>query len=127
MRAFLKTKVGQIALLLFSIIVGVFAVDGFARLVRVTHVSFVDQDLGKAWTESQKLPPSFARGEDFLRRLKAINTDHVPAELKQALFDYIAACEKGLVAREAGRDAQDQDQAMAEAKDRIVAIEQNYK
>lgn len=120
-------KIGQATFFLFSIAGGIFAVYGLAHLVRVTHVRSLDQDLGTAWTESQKLPPGFARGEDFLRRLKAINTDHAPPELKQALLDYIAAYEKGLMAMEAGRDAPAESKAMAEARERMIAIEQKYK
>src|SRR3954453_17399093 len=98
MRGLLKTKLGRIGFLGLVIASGVFSVYGFIGLVRRTHVRFVDEDLGKAWTESQKLPPGFERGEDFLRRLKAIDTNYLPQEMKQALFDYIAAYERGLIA-----------------------------
>ena len=54
--------------------------------------------------EARKLPPGLARGEDFLRRLKAIDTSYLPPEMKQALSDYIEADERGLIAIEAGRD-----------------------
>ena len=126
-RSFLKSKLGRFALLLFLTLGGVFSVYIFAHLVPETHVQFIGQGLGAAWTESQKLPPGFARGEDFLRRLKAINTDHAPPELKQALSDYIAACEKGLIAMEAGRDAPAESKAMAEARERMIAIERKYR
>jgi Xaa-Pro aminopeptidase len=123
---FFKTKSGRVALLLLSTVVAIGSIYVFAQLVRQTHVRFIDQDLGAAWTESQKLPEGFVRGEDYLRRLKSIKTAYAPAEMKQALFDYIAAYEKGLIAMEAGRDAPEQSKAMAEAKERMLAAELKY-
>ena len=127
MRSLLRKKSTRLAFLVVSVATGIFSVYSFIGLVRETHVRFVDQDLGAAWKESQKLPPGFARGEDYLRRLKAIKTGYAPPEMKQALFDYIAAYEKALIAMEAGREARAESRAMAEAKDRIVAIEQKYR
>jgi hypothetical protein len=123
---FLKKKSTQIALVIFSTANGIFCVYSFAHQVRQTHVRFVDEDLGAAWKESRKVPEGFARGEDYLRRLKAIKTRWAPPEMKEALFDYIAAYEKGLIATEAGRDASTEAKAMAQAKDRLVAVEQKY-
>ena len=126
MRAFLKTKAGQLTFFAFVMISSIFSVYSFVDLVREKHVRFIDQDLGAAWTESQKLPPGFARGEDYLRRLKSIKTAYAPAELQQALFDYIAAYERVLIAMEAGRDAPEQSKAMAEARERMLAVERKY-
>ncbi len=127
MRAFLKTKAGRVAFSAIVMISGVFSIYGFIDLVREKHVRFIDQDLGAALAESQKLPPGFAQAEDYLRRLKAIKTAYAPPEMQQALFDYIAAYEKALIAMEAGRDVPpDHAKAMIEAKERLVAAEQKY-
>ncbi|HEX4666390.1 MAG TPA: hypothetical protein VH207_07310, partial [Chthoniobacterales bacterium] len=71
MRAFLKTKTGQLVFFAFVTISGFFSVYSFVDLVREKHVRFINQDLEDAWTQSQKLPLGFARGEDYLRRLKS--------------------------------------------------------
>ena len=127
MHAFLKTKAGRLAFFTFVMISSGFSVYSFVDLVREKHVRFIDQDLGAALAESQKLPPGFARAEDYLRRLKAIKTAYAPPEMQQALFDYIAAYEKSLIATEAGRGVPPGDsKAMIEAKERLVAAEQKY-
>jgi hypothetical protein len=127
MRAFLKKKSIQVPINLFGIATGVWSVFGFIQQVRETHVRFIEEDLSAAWTASQKLPLGFPRAEDYLRRLKAIKTAYAPAEMQQALFDYIAAYEKGLIAMEAGRDAPEQSKAMADARERMLAVERKYR
>ena len=119
MRAFLKTRAGQVAFFVFVMISSIFSVYSFVDLVREKHVRFINQDLEDAWTESQKLPQGFDRGEDYLRR-------YAPPEMQQALFDYIAAYERALVATEAGRDVPGYSKAMAEARERILAVGQKY-
>ncbi len=127
MRAFLNTKIGRIAFFMLVTAGGVWSVYSFIGTVRETHMRYVEQDLSTARTESQRLPPGFPRAEDYLRRLKAIKTHYAPPEMQQALSDFIAAYERGLIATEAGRDAPEHSQAMADAKARIVAVEEKYK
>jgi hypothetical protein len=126
MRSFLKNKYVRVASIVLSSLIGVYSFYDFPHQVRQTHVRFIEEDLSAAWTESQKLPPGFPRGEDYLRRLKAIKTAYAPAEMQQALFDYIAAYERGLIAMEAGRDAPEQSKEMANARERILAVERKY-
>jgi hypothetical protein len=106
---------------------GIFCFVDSAHFVRRTHARFVEQDLDAALSESQKLPPGPARAEDYLRRLKAIKTGWAPPEMKQALFDCIAAYERGLIATEAGRDPSAESKAFDEASKRLTAIEQKYR
>jgi hypothetical protein len=127
MRAFLKTKSGQLAFFAFVTITGVYSIYGFVGTVHETHIRFIDQDLRAAWTESQKLPLGFARGEDYLRRLKSIKTAYAPSDFKQALSDYIGAYERSLIMMEAGRDPSAETKPMSEARARMIAIEREYR
>jgi hypothetical protein len=51
--------------------------------------------------------------------LKTINTDHAPAEVKQALQGYIAEVERFLDASTAGRNTAPYNRAIAAANQRL--------
>ena len=55
-----------------------------------------------------------------MKRLKAIDPGYAPAEVKQALRDYISATEQGIDALKARQDNRQIDDAMAKARDRLV-------
>ena len=117
-------KLSVLLLTLLATVGGIYAiVHGF----RLSQVEAVDKGLGAAFTESDKLPPGFGRGEDALRRLKAINTEHAPADLRRAVSDYTSAYERMLISLEAGRDPSAESKPMSEAKARIVEIVHNYR
>ncbi len=58
------------------------------------HAHRIANDVYSAVDTLQKSPPGIARANDFVRRLKAIDTSCAPDELKKALHDYIAATER---------------------------------
>jgi hypothetical protein len=116
-------KLSLLLLIVLGTVCGVYPfVNGFRR----SQVEAVDKGLGGAFTESDKLPPGFGRGEDALRRLKAINTEHAPADLRQAVFDYTAAYERMLISLKAGRDPSAESKPMSETRARIIEIEHRY-
>jgi len=81
---------------------------------------------GAAIEQSEKLPPGLGRAEDMLSRFKHIDTGYAPAELKQAITDYIAAFQSSLDAAKAGRDTTPFDEAMGQARLRMAAAVKKY-
>jgi hypothetical protein len=113
--------------LLFCLVLG--AVSGiypFVHRFRESQVEAVIRAAGAAFTEADEVPPGFGRGEDTLRRLKAIDSRHAPADLRQALSDYTGAYERMLISLEAGRDYSAESKPMSEAHARMSEIEQRY-
>jgi hypothetical protein len=121
-----RLRRGLMVMLGMVLIVALLGGYGIFAMIRQNRVRSFDQQLGAAWHESQKLPPGFGRGEDFLARLKAIDTTSLPADLRQALSDYIAAFQAGVEAFMAGRDDPSSSKKMGEALQRIRALEQKY-
>ena len=97
------------------------------RMVRGFQVQSVEKDIGAAFKEANKVPPGFGRGEDTLRRLKAIKTGYAPADFKQALSDYIGAYERSLIIMEAGRNPSSESKPMSDARTKMIAIEREYR
>ena len=127
MRLSLKKKSHVIIFFAILIVSNVFGISSFIRMVRETHIRGVERDIGAAFKESDKVPPGFGRGEDTLRRLKAIKTGYAPADFKQALSDYIGAYERALITMEAGRDPSAESKPMSDARARMIAIEREYR
>jgi len=117
----MKRKSAQIYLCIFSVCFCVYSIYGFVDLVHQSHARAIGRDFGRASEELQKSPPGMERVEVFVKRLKEINPGYAPAEVKQALSDYISATEQGLDAIKAGRDSHQYDAAMADARERLIA------
>jgi hypothetical protein len=64
--------------------------------------------------------------ETFVRALRAIDPGYAPAEIKQALQDYIAALDQSLAALKAGEDTTQYDLPIAKARERLLASVQKY-
>lgn len=116
----MKRKSYQIALIIFSLLLGAYTVCGLMNLVHQRDTREVTHDVNAAVDELQKSPPGVERAEVFVKRLKAIDPGYAPAEVKQALNNYILATEQGLNALKAGQDNRQTDDAMAEARDRLI-------
>jgi hypothetical protein len=123
---FMERKSSQIVLLILALGIGVFSIFGFIGMVRQTHTRAVARDWGVALRESEKVPSGLGRAEDLLARLKRIDTGYAPDELKRAIADYINALEGSLDAAKAGRDTTSYDEAMDQAKQRMVAAAKKY-
>ncbi|HEY1769956.1 MAG TPA: hypothetical protein VGG02_06845 [Chthoniobacterales bacterium] len=121
-----RLRRGSMVMLGMLLVVALWGGYGVFTEIRQNRVRSFDQQLGAAWREAQKLPPGFGRGEDFLARLKAIDTTSLPADLRQALSDYIAAYQAGVEAFMAGRDDPASSKKMGQALLRIRALEQKY-
>lgn len=81
----------------------------------------VAKDFAATLRESDKVPPGFGRAEDLLVRLKAIDISKAPEDMKRGVTDYIAALEGAIEAAKAGRETKSYDDAMTQAKQRIIA------
>jgi hypothetical protein len=121
-----KRKGFQIAFLIFSVAMGVYSFHGFVDLVRQRDTHDIMREFGAAVDELQKSPPGIERAEIFLKRLKAIDPGHAPAEVKQALHDYISAMEQGIDAMKAGQDSSQYDEKIAEARERLITQEKKW-
>ena len=126
MPALLQKKASQVVLLVFSLGLAVFCIHGFIGMVRQTHTRAVERDWDAALRESGKVPAGLGRAEDLLARLKRIDPGYAPDELKQAITDYIAALKGAIDAAKAGRDTASYDEAMNQARDKLITTAKKY-
>ena len=112
-------KSTRILVLILSLLIAVFCIQVFVGFVHRAYTRTVEAGFGAALHQLQESPPEPQRAKVFVARLKAINTDHAPAEVKQALQDYIAAVERFLDALTAGRNIAPYNHAIAAANQRL--------
>jgi hypothetical protein len=112
-------KSTRILVLILSLLIAVFCIQVFVGFVYRAYTRTVEAGFGAALHQLQESPPGPQRAKVFVARLKAINTDHAPAEVKQALQDYIAAVERFLDALTAGRNIAPYNHAIAAANQRL--------
>lgn len=117
----LKTRSGKAGLFIFSLALGVYSFFGLRDLARQTHTRAVEKEFSAAVAEMQKSPQGLERAETFLKRLKSIDPGLSPPEVKAAMKDYISALENALDAAKAGRSTEHYDEAMADARERLLA------
>ena len=119
---FLKRKSGKAFLIIAGVIALVFSLQGWGHLREMTHTRALDRDLKTALDASRSQPAGIAQMEDFLLRLKRIDTGHAPAEVKGALADYVAALEAALRAFTAGESLVPYDLEMDKAQKKLAAV-----
>ena len=112
-------KSTQILVLILFALIGTLGTQVYVGFVHRAGTRLVEIGFGDALRQLQESPPGPQRVETFVARLKAINTDHAPAEVKQTLQNYIAVVEQLLDALRAGRDITPYDRAIAEATQRL--------
>jgi hypothetical protein len=114
-------------LLIFTAIASpLFAAWCIYDLVRQHDTRDIVVEFSTAVKAMEQTPPGTERAEQFVRRIKAINTGHAPAEVKQALADYITAMERGLTAAQARQDTTALDQTIAERKQALIDAVNKY-
>ena len=118
---FLKRKSGQALLVTASVVALLYSFRGWGHLREMTHTRALDRNLKTALDASRSQPAGIAQMEDFLVRLKRIDTGHAPAEVKGALADYIAALEAALRAFRAGESLVPYDLEMDKAQKKLAA------
>ena len=113
-------KSTRILLLILSLLIAVFCIQVLVGFVHRGCTRTVEADFGAALHQLQESSPGPQRAKVFVAKLKAINTDHAPAEVKQALQGYIAAVERFLDALTTGRNIAPYNRAIAAANQRLV-------
>ena len=119
---FLKRKSGKAFLIIGGVIALVYSVQGWGHLREMTHTRALDRDLKIALDASRSHPAGIAQMEDFLARLKRIDTGYAPTDVKAALADYIAALEAAIKAFRAGEDLAPYDREMEKAQKKLAAV-----
>jgi len=94
--------------------------------IHQTHARAVAREWSSAIQQAEKLPPGMGRAEDMLSRFRRIDLGYSPADLKQAINDYIAAFQQSIDGAKAGRNTSTPDRAMEEARSRMVAAMKKY-
>jgi hypothetical protein len=122
----MKKKSKLILLLILVALIAVFCIQGFMGIVHQRRTRTVERDFGAALHQLQESPPGVQRVETFVARLKAIETGYAPAEVKQALQDYIAALEQSIDAAKTGRDPAPYDPAIVQAKEKLADSVREY-
>jgi hypothetical protein len=122
----LKKKSTRILLPILFIVLAVFCAQGFIGAVHQTRTSAVERDFVAALAQLQNSPPGIGRVETFVARLRAIDTNHAPVEVKQALQNYASAIQQSVNAAKAGHGFASNDAAIAEARQGFVDAVREY-
>jgi hypothetical protein len=122
----LKKKSARILLPILFIVLAGFCAQVFLGAVRQTRTSAVERDFVAALAQLQNSPPGIGRVETFVARLRAIDTNHAPVEVKQALQNYVSAIQQSVNAAKAGHDITPYDAAIAEARQRFADAAHEY-
>jgi hypothetical protein len=99
---------------------------GVRGLVRQQHARQVIRECMAATDALDKSPPGFARGEEFIRRIRAIDTRGAPDDLVAALHEHIDLLERSFQALREGKEHAELDKEVAAAKDRFATKVRKY-
>ena len=122
----LKKKSTRILLPILFIVLAVFCAQAFLGAVRERSTSAVERDFIAALAQLQNSPPGIGRVETFVARLRAIDTNHAPVEVKQALQNYVSAIQQSVNGAKAGHGFASNDAAIAEARQRFADAVREY-
>src|SRR5258706_11820322 len=100
----LKRKPVMILAALAVVCFSVYCIVDFAPMARRNHTQTLLSEMNAVMRDVEKLPPGIPRGEQLVRKLKALDPGLAPAEVKQALRDYMDALDGSLQAMRAGRE-----------------------
>ena len=120
-KPFLKRKSGQALLIVGGVIAVVYSYQGWRELGQMTQTRAVDREIGAALEGSRSQPAGIPQMEEFLRRLKRIDTGGAPREVADAVAEYVAALDAALDAYRGGKSLEPYDQAMEKAQKRVAA------
>ena len=99
---------------------------GVRSIIRQQHARQVIRECVAATDALEKSPPGLARGEEFIRRVKAIDTRGAPDDLVAALHEHIGLLERSVAAFREGKDHEQLDQQVAAAKERFATVVRKY-
>ena len=99
---------------------------GAHKIIARQHARHVIRECMAATEAMEKSPPGFARADEFVRRIRAIDTTGAPKDLVDALHEHIDLLDRSLIAARAGQDTKELDERVAAAKERFAAVVRKY-
>lgn len=93
---------------------------------RMTQTREIDREIGAARAASNSWPAGIAQRKDFVARLKRIDTEGAPRQVREALADYVSALEAAVDAYDTGKNPRPYDFARAQAQERAAVAITNY-
>lgn len=111
------------------ILLGYYLLGGGLNVLASTPRQQARRVIRECMTAVQELdnsPAGFARAEEFVRHIRAIDTRGAPKDLVDALHADADALERSLVAARQGKDTTEPDEQAAAAKERFAAMVRKY-
>jgi hypothetical protein len=105
----------------FLVVIGICSTYTFLYLTPHARIHQVEREYVAAVEHLNQSPPGIQRAEEYLQRLRAINTQHAPSQIQQDLRDYTDTVEQSLNVLKAGGDASVFDKKFAEEKAKLDA------
>jgi hypothetical protein len=98
----------------------------FLFLTPQARVRHVEHEYVAAVKHLNQSPAGIARGEEFIREIRAIDVQHAPPEIQQDMRDYADALDQALQTLKQGGDGSAYDHEVAGARDKLVADFKKY-
>ena len=90
------------------------------------HAQRVIRECMAATEALEKSPPGFTRAEEFIRRIRAIDTRGAPHDLVTALNEHIDLLDQSVAAFRQGKDHKQLDEQVGAAKERFATEVRKY-
>jgi hypothetical protein len=100
---------------------------GLMTLIHGRDARDISEQIAAAHKAAEKMPVGLARGEDFVRQLKAIDPGRAHPEVKQALNEYVAAMEQSLQATKMQQDPAPFERVCADKAQRLTKAINNLR
>jgi hypothetical protein len=113
-------------LILILVIVAMSILFGARGILQQQHARRYIRECAAAEQTLKKSPPGFERAEVFVQRLRAADTNGVPADLVKAIHDYADAMDHAIEAAKNGKESKQLDDEMAAAKEHFVTVMKKY-
>jgi len=109
-----------------GVLLGVFGIVVIGIYWRKACALQVREEVSAVVNEISNKPAGIARGDEFVRRLRAIQLQFVPADIHAALQNFAASIEAANEARKAGLDPTDFDRKIREQSERLKTTLAKY-
>src|SRR5688572_3749375 len=117
----------RVRIVLVLVVVLASVLVGVRGIVRHYHAGQVIRECMAATDALQKSPPGFERVDEFIRRIRAIDTRGAPDDLVAALHEHIDLLDQSIQAVREGKDHQQLDKQVAAAKERFATKVKKYR
>lgn len=113
-------------LILILVVVALSILFGVRGILQQQHARRFIRECAAAEETLEKSPPGFERADAFIQRLRAVDTNGVPADLVKAIHDYADAMDRAMEAVKNGKESKQLDDEMAATKERFLVVMKNY-